>query len=450
MNEILIIIYRILFWIAEINVLYYVFLYIIGLFAHRQKYPMAEDKKSFCIFVPCHNEGDVVAATVENLSHIKYDEALFDVFFIADNCTDNTLIALKNAIVKYGLQNFHLLERNVSDPNKKGKPHAIRWGIEQLEICDGFYSRYDMFMIFDADNFVDDGILKHINSQYLSYPEKKRPVMIQAYLDCKNKNGMVARGSFVGYRVTNGFWQLSKYKLGLVPSIGGTGFAVTTEFLKELGGFDCNSLTEDLEIQTKATIRNKRIAYNQNVRVYDEKPTKIKQSLVQRTRWAQGHWFLSFKYIPVLFIQLFNLKTIKAFFRKLDMIIYLSARFFILCATVMFLLSVYFEFTAHGKSIVPLPITYVNYAIALFSALIVPIASLYDGTKEEKKRVIIDFIPNVLSLYLIAVIDVFAGIRGLFKCGNQKVWVKTAHKLTKMEISDGSKNKSIKGGAKSE
>ena len=61
----------VLFWICEANVLYFVFLYLVGFVAHKQNYPLVEDKHKFCVFVPCHNEGPVVASTVENYTRIK-------------------------------------------------------------------------------------------------------------------------------------------------------------------------------------------------------------------------------------------------------------------------------------------------------------------------------------------------------------------------------------------
>ena len=293
-----------------------------------------------------------------------------------------------------------------------------------------------MLMILDADNFVDADILKHVNSQYLSYKPKKRPTMIQTYLDCKNKQGLIAKGYFVSYRVMNGFWQFSKQQVGLVPGIGGTGFAVTTSFLKSIGGFNCHSLTEDLEIQTKATIKNKTVAYNRNVRIYDEKPTRLKQSFVQRTRWAQGHWYLSFKFVPILLFQLFNFKTIKATFRKIDMMIYLLSRFFVFCATLMFILGIFFFFYDKSIILIPAPFGIIGYFLLGLSLLVIPLSSLYDGTKSEKRRIFIDFIPNLISFYFVALLDYITGIFGLLKCGNQKVWKKTAHKITKMKTGE--------------
>ena len=148
----------VLFWICEVYVVYYVFLYIVGFIFHKQKYPMVEDKQKFCIFVPCHNEGPVIAATVENYTHINYSEDLFDIYFIADNCSDDTANIIKEAIKKSQKSNFHVLVRKEKDINKRGKPHALRWAIDCLESEGKFYAYYDMMIIFDADNFVDADI----------------------------------------------------------------------------------------------------------------------------------------------------------------------------------------------------------------------------------------------------------------------------------------------------
>ena len=430
----------VLFWFCEVNVLYYVFLYIVGLVAHKQKYPIAEDKIKFCVLVPCHNEGPVVASTVENYTHIEYNKDLFDIYFIADNCTDDTAKVLEEAIKKYKADNFHVLVRSDSPMDKRGKPHALKWANDTLEEQNRFYSYYDMMMVFDADNFVDAGILRHVNSQYLAISDKRKPVMIQCYLDSKNKKGLVARGYFETYRVMNAFWQMSKQKLHLVPGIGGTGFAMSISFLHEIGGFTCKSLTEDLEIETIATIKNRRIEYNGNVRIYDEKPTRVKQAFVQRTRWAQGHWYLFFKYVPILFIQLFNPLTIRNFFKKIDMMIYLSSRFFGMVSFIAILLNLFY-LTAGAiyygwgwdPSYTPLWVQIVSYALLALSIIVIPIASLFDGPKEEKKRIFIDVIPNVIAIYFIAIVDMLIGFPGLFKCGNQKVWKKTAHQITTMD-----------------
>ena len=429
LTDVLITIYIVLLAFTTFYAVYYAFLGVIGLFMRKQKYPIVEDKLKFCLFVPCHNEQDVIAATIENYVKLQYNPELFDIYFIADNCTDETAKRAREAIEKYGMKNFYVMERNVDDPMKKGKPHALNWGIQTLEAGDGFYKKYDLFMIFDADNFTDSDILRHVNSQYLSIKEEKRPALIQTYLDSKNKDNMIARGYYVAYRFTNGFFQLPRYKLGLVPGIGGTGFAITTEFLNEIGGFHCTSLVEDMEIQTIATLKGRRIAYNHNVRIYDEKPTGIKASAVQKTRWSQGHWFVFFKFGWRLILKMFNPKEIKFFFKRFDCLIYLSSILLLFASGLTLLYSIGLLIAGIRPDIVYLP----TIILSVFSTLLLPISSLLDGKKREKKRVLIDLIPNLIPTWIHSVIYYYACIVGLLKCRNQKVWKKTQHKVTSME-----------------
>ncbi len=434
MQEIFSIVFHILFWPCFIYASYYAFMAIVALIFHRQKYPMVEDESRFCIFVPCHNEEDVIAATVENYTKINYNPELFDIFFLADNCSDKTAERIKEAIEKANKSNFHILERNVDDPMKKGKPHALRWGMDLLEEKDAFYSKYDLFITFDADNFVDPDFLKHINSQYLSYKPEKRPVMIQAYLDSKNKDNLIARGYYVAYRYTNGFFQLAKHKLGLTPGIGGTGFAIALPFLQSIGGYNCRSLVEDVEFETIATIHGKTIAYNHNVRIYDEKPTSFKAATIQKTRWSQGHWWVFFHYAPKLILHMLNPLEIKYFFKRLDNLIHLSALLFMLfgaIVTVSPLIALCLGVKTPVNVIV-IASTFLFY----FSLILIPASSLIDGKKEEKRRVLIDFIPNMLALFINTVSYYYANVVGLFHCGNQKVWKKTAHKVTTMNTTD--------------
>lgn len=216
------------------------------------------------------------------------------------------------------------------------------------------------------------------------------------------------------------------------------------KFLESLGGFNCTSLTEDLEIQVMATIRNKNIVFNKNVRVYDEKPTKLKASMVQRTRWAQGHWYLFFKYFPRLFIQLFNPKTIKNFFKKIDVMVYLSSRLFVMISviSILFSLGMQIYIWCNGYwtyTLLPLNfmwLFWVNIGLFVLSVLAVPLSVFWDGKPHERKRVLLTFIPNLISLYLISIIDMIVGFPGLFKCHNQKVWKKTAHNFTNMSTAE--------------
>jgi len=65
--------------------------------------PMLTDKQhKFMAIIPAHNEESVIANLVESLNNQSYPNELFDIYVIADNCTDMTKeIAEKSGAIVY-------------------------------------------------------------------------------------------------------------------------------------------------------------------------------------------------------------------------------------------------------------------------------------------------------------------------------------------------------------
>lgn len=263
---------------------YQLFVSFFGFKKNTKDYEDHDPRLRFLVLVPAHNEEAVIADMIENLSNMDYPRELYDFYILADNCTDRTAEIARD-------MGAHVLESHKDGPDAPtGKPIALQKALKALE---GYQDRYDMVMFFDADNLVDASMFREINSQYLSHHGQAD--IIQCYLGAKNRKGLVALFYYMSYTITNRFFQYAKSRLGVNSVIGGTGFAVTTQYLYQRGGWTAMSLTEDFELQVEATCDGKRILWNHNVRIYDEKPTRLRASFRQRTRWAQGHWFVAFK-----------------------------------------------------------------------------------------------------------------------------------------------------------
>lgn len=173
---------------------------------------------------------------------------------------------------------------------------------------------FDAFVILDADNLISPNFLNIMNHR-LAQGEK----IIQGYLDTKNPNdSWVTRSIYVGYLITNRFWQLAKYNLGLSCALGGTGMCIASDVLQKFG-WGMTSLTEDLEFQTKALFCGLKVNWAHDAVVYDEKPLTLKQSWQQRQRWMQGHCNVAGRYFLKLFWEGLNSLD----FRKIDGAIYL-------------------------------------------------------------------------------------------------------------------------------
>jgi cellulose synthase/poly-beta-1,6-N-acetylglucosamine synthase-like glycosyltransferase len=112
--------------------------------------------------------------------------------------------------------------------------------------------------------------------------------VVQGYLDSKNPHDTWITGSYsIAFWTSNRMFQLSRRNLGLSNQLGGTGFCIDTERLKNLGwGATC--LTEDLEFTCKLVLNGHKVGWAHDAVVYDEKPLTLAQSWWQRKRWMQG------------------------------------------------------------------------------------------------------------------------------------------------------------------
>lgn len=243
-----------------------------------------EIKTKFAVVVAAHNEKYVIEETIHALREADYPDELYDIYVVADNCTDDTAaIARKAGATVY--ERFN--------DEQKGKGYAVEWMFNNLWDT-GIH--YDAVCLLDADNLIDKNYFKEMNkSLQLGFK------VVQGYLGCKNPHDTYISGCYsITYWVNNRIIQKTRYNLGLSCGIGGTGFVVDAELLKEFGwGSYC--LTEDLEFQLRCVDADIKIGWNHDAVFYDEKPLKLKQSLIQRTRWMQGHSDCVERYFVKLF-----------------------------------------------------------------------------------------------------------------------------------------------------
>lgn len=249
---------------------YYLILGLFGLFRKKNK-KVYEPKNKFALLIAAHNEEVVIGSLIESMLQINYPKELYDVFVIADNCTDNTAKIAK----EYGV---NVCERSSKD--KRGKGYALEWMFDKLFKME---KKYDAVAIFDADNLVHKNFLREMNSKM-----QEGYKVVQGYIDSKNpSDSWIAASYSIAFWTQNRMFQLARENVGFSNQIGGTGFVVETEKLKELGwGATC--LTEDLEFTCKLVLNGEKVGWAHDAIIYDEKPLKLGQSWTQRKRWMQG------------------------------------------------------------------------------------------------------------------------------------------------------------------
>ena len=406
-------------WLT-VMMLYQMVLSLFGFGRKVKDYNDHDPQSRFLVLVPAHNEEKVIGDIVQNLQGMDYPKELYDFYIIADNCTDRTADVARELGAK-------VIETRKESPDAPtGKPIALRKALESLG---NYNERYDLMMIFDADNLIDTNMFREVNSQYL---DKDKPDFIQCYLGAKNKKGVVAWFYYTGYTLTNRFFDLAKHRLGLNCAIGGTGFAMSTEYLYSRGGWTTSSLTEDFEIQVAATLEGRRILWNHVARVYDEKPTTMRASIRQKIRWGQGHWYVALHNTGKLFRALFSGKIgVGEFFSLLTYMYSISAYVLVLFQTVISLML--WAFVGMPPAL-NLSWQSLMSGAALFVYSYMVLFYVADWT-DNRIRFSLKTLPVMIGGFIAnMIVGMFNQVVGLARCRDQHHWVKTEHAISNQKI----------------
>ena len=285
-----------LVWVITIFWLYQLMVSICSLVKLKDKPLLVKKDHRFMAIIPAHNEENVIANLVESLKNQNYNKDLYDIYVIADNCTDNTAKIAKEA----GAIVYERFDRV-----NKTKGFALNWFLQQKIKED---APYDAICIFDADNIVDKDFIKNMNKKLCQGED-----VVQGYRDIKNPtDSWVTAGYALFYWTMHRFYHLARYNLGLSPLLNGTGFMVRFDVLKP-NGWDTETLTEDIEFSLKRIIKGKKLGWATDAIVYDEQPVGFKQSWSQRSRWTVGHIQCIQKYTKDLAIAVKEHKTLMNF-----------------------------------------------------------------------------------------------------------------------------------------
>lgn len=270
--------------ISMLLVLVYSYYIAVSMAGYRRFVPAPDrpPEKKFAIIIPAHNEAAVIGTTVSSLEGLAYPRSLFEVFIIADNCTDGTAdLAVAGGATTLERRNAELV----------GKGHALQWAFQKIRS----HKSFDAYVILDADNIVSKNLLSKLNNELLVGHE-----VMQCYLGTKNPNGSwVTKTIFMTYCFMNRFFQLPRERLGLCVPLGGTGVVISERMLDRYG-WSFTSLTEDLEFTARLALDGLRVRWVHDARVYDEKPVDFHSAFKQRQRWMTGHADVMTRYVPRL------------------------------------------------------------------------------------------------------------------------------------------------------
>ena len=361
--EYLYILQQAIVWIITIFWLYQLLISICSLVKLKDKPLLTNKEHKFMTIIPAHNEESVIGNLIDSLNKQDYPKELYDIYVIADNCTDGTSEIAKNA-------GAIVYTRNNDEEHTKGQ--ALQWFLSKKieENAD-----YDAFCVFDADNIVDKDFIKNMNKKLCQGEE-----VVQGYRDIKNPtDSWISSGYAIFYWMMNRFYHLARYNLGLSPLINGTGFMVKFDVIKP-NGWQTSTLTEDIEFSLQRIIAGRKLGWATDAIVYDEQPVGFKQSWSQRSRWTVGHMQCMSKYTKELINSVKGHKTLVTF----DGLLYIVGSIPMFVITLVLLLINAVMYIGKGMTRLALIENYLRYLIPTF---LLPILTAIIIMKLDKKPI---------------------------------------------------------------
>jgi cellulose synthase/poly-beta-1,6-N-acetylglucosamine synthase-like glycosyltransferase len=226
------------------------------------------------VLVAAHNEEKVIANILDALMAVKYPADKMLVIPVNDRSTDGTREIVDRFVEKFPgrIQPFHRAG------GKGGKAAALKDAMELVST--------EVILIFDADYIPGAGLIKQLVAPFFDMevggvmgrvvPLNVGANLLTRLLDLERSGG---------YQVD----QQARMNLRLVPQHGGTVAGVRRSALREIGGWNENSLTEDTDLTYRLLLNGWKTVYQNRSECYEEVPELWPVRIKQIMRWAKGH-----------------------------------------------------------------------------------------------------------------------------------------------------------------
>ncbi len=270
-------------------------MYVLLAFVKKKTYPKSEKKAKIAFLIPAYNEEEVIGGTVKSLlEDQEYPKKLYDVYVVAHNCTDETAERAKAA-------GATVLLLDDPDPSHKMALYPMKHGMDYLVGLEGERA-YDMIIRLDADNHVNAEYASLMNDAFQSGVELAR-----GYEGALNgTQNFYTRASSLFYAFDSRFGSRVRERLGIAAHVNGPGAMMSVKMLKECGGYDCKTITEDAEFNINRMLEGRKGHFVEDAVVYEDMPSSFRDTLNRNKRIGSGSMDLLKSRLPELLKAIFR------------------------------------------------------------------------------------------------------------------------------------------------
>lgn len=229
------------------------------------------------ILIASKNEKILLERTLNSIVESNYPKENIQLIIITSGSTDNTTEFCNSFARDHGTMNIEVLSDNLP---KQGKPPALNYGLK--------YVKNEIVVLYDSGCILEPDALTNLIAPL---QDNKINAVIGPVLVENWKTNKLTKGIFLDYALVSGGGLLfeTKNRLGSSAYSYGRNFAVSTRFLTKYGGFNEDSVTEDLYLSVQLNLDGVKIYFSPKAKVYEYVPQNKEILGKQRTRWLAGY-----------------------------------------------------------------------------------------------------------------------------------------------------------------
>ena len=234
-----------------------------------------DDWPTVTIQLPLYNEQHVVVRLLDAVCSMDYPRDRVEIQ-ILDDSTDETTQVIQRLLPRYRAMGWTI--HHIHRQNRSGyKAGALANGLKQ--------ARGELIAIFDADFVPRPDFLKCI----VPYFKDPKLGMVQVRWDYLNRSyslltrieAMMLDGHFVVEHA-------ARFHSGRFFNFNGTGGVWRKKAILDAGGWQHDTLTEDLDLSYRAQLKGWQFIYIKDRVVWSELPVEMAAFKQQQFRWAKG------------------------------------------------------------------------------------------------------------------------------------------------------------------
>lgn len=227
------------------------------------------------IQLPIYNELYVVERLIDNISSFDYPKDKFEIH-ILDDSDDETVQKADEKVAEYKAKGFNI-ERITREKRSGYKAGALRDAMK--------FAKGEFIAIFDADFLPNPDFLK----KTIPYFSDKSIGVVQTRWEHINRDySLITKLQAFQLNVHFTIEQVGREASDYLLQFNGTAGVWRRETIDSAGGWEADTLTEDLDLSYRAQLRGWKIHYLEGVGSPAELPAEMNGLKSQQHRWMKG------------------------------------------------------------------------------------------------------------------------------------------------------------------